>query len=214
VPSLFRRKPTDLVDDQAETVTTAEPVAAPVAAPAAAPPPRSYTPKKGEATPKRQSAGRRVVEPAPTNRKEALARARQKQREARAEQRAGMMAGDDRYMLPRDKGPARALARDVVDARRNVATVFFFVLFLVLIGSVQAMPVAVQIGSNVLFLVMGLLVVVDSVLLCRRLKKLVVERFPKNTERWNSLYFYAVMRSLSFRRLRIPKPRVRPGQAI
>ena len=29
-----------------------------------------------------------------------------------------MMAGEDDYLLPRDKGPVRRFARDIVDSRR------------------------------------------------------------------------------------------------
>jgi hypothetical protein len=62
VPSLFRRKTADAETPPAEP---AEP---------AGPRPKSYTPSKkelGVTTPKRQSAGRRVAEPAPSNRRAA-----------------------------------------------------------------------------------------------------------------------------------------------
>jgi hypothetical protein len=51
----------------------------------------------------------------------------------------------------------------------------------------------------------------DSVLLCRRVRQRVTAKFPKNTERWGSLYTYAIMRALAFRRMRIPKPQVGVG---
>ena len=35
-----------------------------------------------------------------------------------------MMAGEDAYLLPRDKGPVRRFVRDVVDSRRNVLGLF------------------------------------------------------------------------------------------
>ena len=34
------------------------------------------------------------------------------------------MAGEDAYLLPRDKGPVRRYVRDVVDSRRNVLGLF------------------------------------------------------------------------------------------
>jgi hypothetical protein len=200
---MFRRKPADLV--------TEEPV---VDEPADTAPPRSYTPKKGEATPKRVIAGRRQVEAPPTDRKEALRRSREKDRETRAQQREGMMNGDPRYLMPRDRGPAKALARDVVDSRFNVGTFFIVALFVILVGSTRAMPAGVQAGANLLFLFMILAFVVDTVFLFRKIRKLVQERLPKETVRWRGLYGYAIMRTLSFRRIRVPKPRVKVGDKI
>jgi hypothetical protein len=200
---MFRRKSADMA--------TEEPVVEESPAPA---PPKSYTPKKGEATPKRVIAGRRQVEAPPTDRKEALRRQREKDRETRSQQREGMMQGDPRYLLPRDRGAARALARDLVDSRFNVGTFFIVALFLILVGSTRAMPASVQYGANLLFLFMILAFVVDSAFLCRRLRKLVRERLPKEDVRWGGLYGYAIMRTLSFRRIRVPRPRVKVGDPI
>ena len=41
-----------------------------------------------------------------------------------ADRREKMMAGEDSYLLPRDKGPLRRFVRDVVDARRNLLGLF------------------------------------------------------------------------------------------
>ena len=41
------------------------------------------------------------------------------------------MAGDERYLIARDSGPARALARDVVDSRRNLIGLFMPLALLV-----------------------------------------------------------------------------------
>ena len=35
-----------------------------------------------------------------------------------------MLAGEDEYLLPRDKGPVRAYVRDFIDARRNLVGLF------------------------------------------------------------------------------------------
>jgi len=200
---MFRRKSAD--------VATEEPV---IADPVVAVQPKSYTPKKGEATPKRVVAGRRQVGAPPADRKEALRRSRDKDRETRTEQREGMMKGDPRYLMKRDQGADRALARDVVDSRFNVGSLFLVALLVILIGSTRSMPVSVQYGANLLFLFMILAFVVDSFFLCRRIRKLVRERLPKQDVRWRGLYGYAVMRTLSFRRIRVPRPRVKIGDRI
>ena len=44
-----------------------------------------------------------------------------------------MMAGDEAYLMPRDKGASRRYTRDIVDARRNFAGLFmpFAILLIV-----------------------------------------------------------------------------------
>jgi hypothetical protein len=208
VPSLFRRKPADLVEESvAETVSEPE-----------RPRSKNYTPSKkelGVETPKRASAQRRRgAEPAPANRREAAKRMRDKQRADRAEAMAGMRAGDERYLLARDRGPERALVRDIVDSRRTAGTWFFAGALIVLIGSAGSMPPAVQVASNLLWVVLAVAVVVDSFLISRKIKRLVTERFPKTQQRTGSLYLYGIMRSITFRRMRMPHPRVKIGAKI
>jgi hypothetical protein len=203
VPSLFRRKSTEVVTE------------APVEeSPATTARPKGYTPGKGHATPKRPAAQVRKVEPPPANRKEALKRMREKQRAARAEERAGMMAGDEKYLLPRDRGPERALARDVVDSRRTVGTFFFGGALLVLIGSNRGMPKVVQLVANGLWAALALAVAADSYLITRKVKRLVQERLPDSKTGTRGLYLYAIMRGVTFRAMRMPKPRVKIGEKI
>ena len=204
MPSLFRRKPADLVTDEVED---AEPE------PVATARPRGYTPKKGEATPRRPAANRRVAEPKPANSKEARALARKKRQEDASARRQGMAEGDDRYVLPRDRGPVRRYVRDIVDSRRSVGSLFLGALVLMLALSTPAIPAA-RIASNLVLLVFLLALIVDAMLISRRVKRLVSAKFPKNTERWGGLYRYAIMRSLSMRFMRMPKPKVKPGDKV
>lgn len=211
VPSLFRRKSAEVVDSAPadEELTNEETEAAR---------PKGYTPSKkelGVETPKRASANRRrVIEPAPANRREAYKKMREKQRAERAEASAGMRAGDERYLLARDRGPERLLVRNIVDSRRTVGTWFFGGALIVLIGSSGAMPPAIRLVSNLLWAALALGVVVDSVLISRKVRRLVRERFPKTEQRMGSLYLYAITRSITFRRMRMPKPKVQIGDAV
>jgi hypothetical protein len=207
VASLFRRKDSDLVQDQSDEVDDSADGVTESARSA-----KGYTPKKGEATPKRTSTTVRRPEPPAANRKEALRRARARQREERVEARAKMMTGDEKYLLPRDKGPIKRLARDVVDSRRNAATFFFVGLFVVLLGTGRGFPAQVRIGANTLFLVLFAATAIDTFLILRRIRALAQERFPKESTR--GLLFYVIMRTISFRRLRVPKPRVKIGERI
>jgi hypothetical protein len=184
VSSLFRRKSPDV----ATSAVSKEEV------PDTAPRPKSYTPSKkelGVATPKRGSNARRVTEAAPANRREAMKQMRERQRLERAEQTAGMKAGDERYLLARDRGPERALVRDIIDSRRTVGTWFFGGALIVLVGSTVRVP-AIQLASNLLWAVLAIGVIVDSLLIARKVKGL----------------------ALTFRRMRVPKPRVQLGDKL
>jgi hypothetical protein len=139
---------------------------------------------------------------------------RERQRLERAEASAGMRAGDERYLLARDRGPERALVRNIVDSRRTVGTWFFAGAIIVLLGSSQRMPMAVQIASNLLWAVLAIGVILDSWLIARKIRRLVKERFPKTTQRMGALYLYGIMRGLTFRRMRVPKPQVDLGTKV
>lgn len=178
--------------------------------------PKGYTPSKkelGVVTPKRTAQGRRVQDPAPANRKEAYKQLRERQRAERAEASEGMRNGDERYLLARDRGPERSLVRDLVDSRRTAGSYFIGGAVIVLIGSSIAIPV-VQIASNVIWAGLALAVLIDSILISRRIKKLISTRFPDTTQRMGSLYFYGIMRGLTFRRMRVPKPKVDLGATV
>jgi hypothetical protein len=211
VSPLFRRKTTDLVDGATSAVTTDQ-------ASDSTSRPKGYTPSKkelGVPTPKRTSAQRRrgTAGPAPANRREAYKQMRARQREERAEASAGIRNGDEKFLLARDRGPERALVRAIVDSRRTVGTWFFVGAIIVLIGSSAGMPVAVQVASNAIWALLAIGVILDSLLISRRIKKLVGERFPKTEQKMGSLYLYGIMRGLTFRRMRVPKPQVQLGDA-
>ncbi|MFD0517341.1 DUF3043 domain-containing protein [Paractinoplanes durhamensis] len=138
---------------------------------------------------------------------------RERQRVERAEAAEGMRAGDERFLLARDRGPERALIRNYIDARRTVGTWFFGGALIVLIGS-TVQNKQIQLASNLLWALLALAVIVDSVLIARTVKKLVKERFPKSDQRIGALQFYGVMRGLTFRRMRVPKPQVDLGQKV
>ncbi|GAA4970746.1 DUF3043 domain-containing protein [Actinoplanes utahensis] len=204
---LFRRKSNDLVADATSSVTPEEPDVAR---------PKGYTPSKkelGVVTPKRTAQGRRVQDPAPASRKEAYKQLRERQKAERLEANEGMRNGDERYLLARDRGPERSLVRDLVDSRRTVGSYFIGGAVIVLIGSSIAIP-AVQLASNLLWAGLALAVFVDSIFIARRIKKLIKARFPQTTQKLGSLYFYGIMRGLTFRRMRIPKPKVELGASV
>jgi hypothetical protein len=165
---------------------------------------------KGRPTPKRREAQRRrtgPVAPPPRTRREALRRTKEQNAVRRAEYRAGMRSGDEKYLSPRDRGPVRGLVRDIVDSRRNAGGLFLFVAVFVFVG--YLVPDArVRAFTVSLWMTVFLLLVLDSVILGLRIRRMIRERYPDVTERTSRLVWYGVSRATMIRRWRMPAPRV------
>jgi hypothetical protein len=171
---------------------------------------------KGRPTPKRSAAqGRRPgpPPPPPTTRKEAYKRMREQQASRRAESRAGMARGDDSHLPARDRGPVRKLVRDIVDSRRNVGSWFLLIAGVALIGTIVPSLVVRAYASYVLF-GFFLILIVDSVILSRKVKAKVAERFPDGSTKTKGVVWYAISRSTMIRRWRFPKPEVPLGAEL
>ena len=171
---------------------------------------------KGRPTPKRSEAqGRRQgpPPPPPTTRKEAYKRQRAKVADRRLESRQGLARGDEAYLPARDRGPVRKLVRDVVDARRNVGSYFLAIAGVALIGTIAPSQ---QIRTGAMFVLYGffLVVIVDSVVLVRRIKKKIAERFPDGGQNTRGVALYGISRSTMVRRWRFPKPEVPLGAEV
>ncbi|MFR9753224.1 DUF3043 domain-containing protein [Nocardia sp. 004] len=183
---------------------------------------------KGRPTPKRRDAqGKRrgPVAPAPLTAKEARARrkaargskanrkaAAAERRAATQDRRARMLAGEEKYLLPRDQGPIRAFVRDIVDARRNLVGLFM-PMALVLVLSMFAAP-GLQAIVTLAMLVMMTFMIIEGIMLGRIVNNRVRERFPDTTDTGYRLGWYAFVRASQIRRMRAPKPRVGPGDAV
>ena len=177
--------------------------------------PRPAEAAKGRPTPKRSVAEAKRRQPI-TAGSRAPAAPRTKDEKAKARtNRAGryeaMKRGEAWALNPRDRGPARALARDFVDSRRRVSEYYMYVLVVLLIAVFVRSPAAQAIISP-LVLVLILVIVVDAMLIRRGLNRLVAERLPGESTR--GLTMYATMRALQIRRFRVPAPRVGPGDKI
>jgi len=165
---------------------------------------------KGRPTPKRNEAqGRRTgpVPPPPTTRKEAYKRTREQQAAGRGSAREAAARGDDSSLPARDRGPVRRLVRDIVDTRRNAGSFFLVVAGLVLIGYFIPNP-AVQSYTVFVWFAFFLVIIADSFVLGRRIKRTVAERFPDSKESMRSLVWYGVSRATMIRKWRFPKPQV------
>lgn len=171
---------------------------------------------KGRATPTRREAeqrNRRPVIGAPAPARGATREERKAQRaaarEVRQRQRIAQAAGEEKFLSPRDKGPVRRYVRDYVDARRNVGEFFLPVALIAIVIGFLNSPSARFLSLVVLYL-MVLVIIVDSVLLHRRLKRLTAAKFgDKGTAGAGT---YGLMRALQLRRARMPKAQVQRGQ--
>ncbi|MEU4512631.1 DUF3043 domain-containing protein [Nonomuraea wenchangensis] len=171
---------------------------------------------KGRPTPKRrdQESRRRQPVHAPKDRKEAYRQMRAKQAAERERARKGMLAGDERYLPARDKGPARKFARDWVDSRRLPSQ--YFLPFSLLILLATWVPWPIEIRATVLNIViavgwpiMMIGVVVTGVYVAWKVKREVASKLPDESVK--GVGFYAAMRALQIRKLRFPPPTVAPG---
>jgi hypothetical protein len=136
-----------------------------------------------------------------------------KRREIRTKQRERMMAGDEKYLMHRDRGPVKAYIRDLVDSRRNLLGLFMPLAALIFVALLVPDP-RVQSLTTLACLLMLVAMVFEGVLSGMRITKLVRAKFPKEPIRGLSVGWYAFIRASQIRKLRVPKPRVRPGDKI
>ena len=219
VKLLGRRK-----DDDAEGTPEAEPVA-PSEMTASA----RVTAPKGRPTPKRNESTKRrgPVAPAPATASEARKRRKElrntmtkeerqaeklQRRAAMGQRRERMMAGEEAYLLPRDQGPIRRYARDIVDSRRNVLGLFM-PSALVLLFVMLVLP-RIQVLISPAMLLLMLVMAIDALFLARKVNRAVDAEFPDNAETHFKLGMYAASRASQMRRMRAPRPTVSPGAKV
>ncbi|MGO4751862.1 DUF3043 domain-containing protein [Streptomyces sp. NPDC000941] len=164
------------------------------------------TPKRSEAQSQRRSLANSSSK---TSRKDATRRQRESRRADMARQREALAGGDERYLPARDKGPVRRFARDYVDSRFFVAE-FFLPLAVVILVLSMVQAGAMQTYVLLLWMLVILLIVINSVVLGIQLKRQLRKRFPD--ENLRGVVAYALMRTLQMRRLRLPKPQVKRGE--
>jgi hypothetical protein len=171
------------------------------------------TAPKGAPTPKRSEAqaNRRQPYQAPADRKTAARQSRDRGRADRLRRTQALQRGEN-WALPRkDQGPIRALARDVVDAHRGVGEFYMIIVLLLIVLLVIPSQTVKLAGEGVVILLL-VLALGEGWFLSARTKRLARERYPGQSTQ--GIVLYVTMRGISMRRMRVPKPRVKPGDKI
>ena len=170
---------------------------------------------KGKPTPARKQQEQLRKKPVVGNRSPEAKRAAKRALQAeRLKAREGLANGEDRYLTSRDRGPQRRLARDVVESRFTAGELVLPALFLVIIvSSVRTedavIDLYIQLGTLITMWGLFVLVGLDGFLIGKKTQRLSEERFGDKAEK--GLRWYAAMRSIQMRGMRLPKPQVKRG---
>ena len=169
---------------------------------------------KGRATPKRKDAelSRKQTLKPTRDSKAGKAAIRQRENLSRLETRRALYTGDQKHLPLRDQGPVRQYVRNHVDRRISMGELFVPIAFSVLLLAI-AFPTDgfVQSLISSLWTVMLVGLLVDVSFLSVSLRKNIKSNFPQYTGRGDVLY--AIMRSITLRAMRLPKPLVKIGGA-
>jgi DUF3043 family protein len=173
----------------------------------------NLTAPKGVPTPKRSEAqaNRRQPYQAPADRKAASQQSRERDRAARTRRSEALQRGEDWALPAKDRGPVRALARDVVDARRGIGE-YYMLMVVVLIALLVVPGSTTKLIADVIVLFLLLLIIIEGWFVGTKVKRLAAQRFPGVSTR--GVMLYTTMRGISLRRMRIPKPRVERGDKV
>lgn len=167
---------------------------------------------KGRATPTRREAeaARRQRAKAGMDKKGTRKLQRQRRAAQNAKTRAGLRSGDERYLPTRDQGPVKRFIRDFVDARVSIAEFVLPLLIIIMVMQYSGSD-RLLVLSTALFNTTLLVVALDTIWMVWRLKRGLRERFPDESTKGTT--FYAMLRVLQLRWLRMPRARVKVGGA-
>lgn len=169
--------------------------------------------RKTGPTPKRSAQQANRQRPlVPTDRKAAKEAERQQRIEAQNRLRIANETGDERYLMPRDKGEQKRYTRNFIDARWMFGEFMMFIILAFLVVSlVFQKNLQVQVFVQLALWVVIALIIIESIVTSIVLKRRLVNKFG-HMER--GVRMYAAMRGMQFRKLRLPKPQVARGANI
>lgn len=168
---------------------------------------------KGRATPSRKQQEAANLRPlvgkkTPESRKAEKAQIR----EERAKARIGMAAGDEKYLGVRDRGPQRKFVRNYVDSKFSLGELVMpALLVVILISAIDSYVVQVATLLTMWTLFIG--VAINGWILGRGAVRALEAKYGANKVE-SGLKWYAGMRSVQMRPMRLPKPQVKRGTKV
>ena len=168
---------------------------------------------KGRPTPSRKEAeaAAKARAKTPRTRKEMAAAQRSSRSESSQKMRQAMKTGDERYLPARDKGPVKRFIRDFVDSRFSFIELMVPLLVVTMVLGYSGNSYLAGVGNTILLGTL-LLVLVDMTMLRFRLRRELTRRFPDEPVKGTT--YYAVMRALQMKFMRLPKAQVKIGQQL
>ncbi len=168
---------------------------------------------KGRATPSRREAqaAAKARAKTPRSRKEQSAAQRSVRAEQTQKMRMAMKTGDERFLPARDKGAVKRFIRDFIDVRFSFIELLLPLLLGTMVLGYSGNATLAQIGNAVM---MGaiLLVVFDIFRIRWNLRRELGRRFPEAPLKGTT--YYAIMRSLQMKFMRMPKAQLKIGQPL
>ena len=167
---------------------------------------------KGRPTPTRKQKEEARKRPLVSSDRTAARKAsRDAMAEAREKARIGMAQGVEKYLPIRDRGPQKKYVRDYVDARFSIGELMIPFMVVLIITSLfsEVIPAVTMIGFVALW-GFFILAIADVLILGVILRRKLAAKFGE--DRVEKVRWYAAMRALQLRLMRLPKPQVKRGQ--
>ena len=135
-------------------------------------------------------------------------------KEMRVKERAAKNTLRDEQFVRTENAPGKVLMRDFIDSSRSVAGYSMPILMVTLAFSLLVSSFSTAAAFFVTWLTYGIFVLIagDIFLMWRKFKTLHAERLPNATVK--GLLGYMLNRAINLRRLRLPAPRVKPGDVV
>lgn len=168
---------------------------------------------KGRPTPTRKQQEKANVRPiVGAKTPEAKREQRDKLRAERNKARAGMAKGEEKYLTARDRGPQKRFVRDFVDSKFTAGELVMPALMVVILFSAidsYVIQLVTLLAMWALFIAVG----VNGYLLGKAAHKQLAAKYGVNNVE-GGIKWYAVMRSIQMRPMRLPKPQVKRGTKV
>jgi hypothetical protein len=163
---------------------------------------------KGRPTPTRKEREAARKQPlVPSDRRLAARKSREQAALQREKARIGMARGDQNFLPARDRGEQKKYVRDFVDARFSLGEALVPVLLVAVL--VSLVPAVASYAFIALYGVI-IIVIADGIYLGFTVKRKLADKFgAEKVER--GVRWYAFMRAIQLRPMRLPKPQVKRG---